>query len=57
MLEAREGVFGASLTEVDDISAISVEYDPEIISVDEIKRELSRLPSFYADKFTPEVIA
>jgi hypothetical protein len=56
VLEAKDGVSEAALTELDYISAISVEYDAEIIGIDEIKKELSRLPSFYADKFTPELI-
>ncbi len=56
VIKAKEGVSEAELTELDNISVISVDYDTEKITIEEIKKELGSLPSFFAAKFVPEFI-
>ena len=56
VLKEKNGIFEVALTEQKNISVVSVEYDPEIIKTTDILYELERLPSFYSDKFIPQVV-
>ncbi len=56
VLKAKHGIFEVTLTEQKNISVIAVEYDPEIVRIADLLKEMVKLPSFYSDKFIPEVI-
>jgi copper chaperone CopZ len=56
VLEAKYAVSEVELTELDNISVISVEYDSEMVRIGDMHNELECLPSFYADKFIPQVM-
>ena len=56
VLEAHYAVSDVALTELDNISVISVEYDSENVKIADLQNELQYLPSFYADKFIPQLI-
>jgi hypothetical protein len=54
-LKTKEGVFEAKMVSKEGISLIAVEYDSEIIGIEDLLNELRKLPSFYAEFFIPEV--
>jgi hypothetical protein len=56
VLEAKFAVSAVALTELDNISVISVEYDSGIVGIEDIQKELELLPSFHDEKFITEVI-
>jgi len=56
ILKEKNGIFEVTLTEQRNISVIAVEYDPETIKITDLLKELEKLPSFYSDKFIPEVV-
>jgi copper chaperone CopZ len=56
VLKANYPVSEVTLVEVNNISAISVEYDPAQVRINDLHNELENLPSFYTDKFVPTVL-
>jgi len=56
ILKEKNVIFEVTLTEQRNISVIAVEYDPETIKITDLLKELEKLPSFYSDKFIPEVV-
>ena len=56
VLGAMEGVFGVSRETRGDTDGIVVDYDSEVIGIDDLMNTFRSLPSFYEGKFVPSLL-
>jgi len=55
-LESKGGIIKVSLTEKEGISWITVEHNPEIMSVETLLKDFKNFPSFYSGYFVSELL-